>query len=62
MNQKRCKVWRMISFLCNREQFDITTLDSGAADGIDAVAGTAIMTLIGTDVTALTSANFAFVA
>lgn len=41
--------------------FDITTLDTGV-DGIDAVAGTAIMTLIGTDVNALTSANFAFVA
>ena len=41
--------------------FDITTLDTGA-DGVDAVAGTEIATLVGVDVSALTASNFAWVA
>jgi hypothetical protein len=41
--------------------FDITTLDTGA-DGVDAVAGTEIATLVGVDVNSLNASNFTWVA
>ena len=43
-------------------EVDITTLDTGAGDGVDAVAATTVATLVGVTIGDLVASNFDFIA